>query len=671
MKKLGLSLSILFLIFAAVETFAQGKSGGTVVAEAGDEKIMFEELEKAFKKNMNRQNTSLREVSKDSVMEFLDLYVKYRLKVLDAIDRGFEQDSAVLADIKQNRKILAENFYYDKKLVEPGIENLLKKREHELQIAVMLFVFDNEPEFDTTRAFDKAMTALSRLESGDDFAEIAKELSDDRESAEQGGKIFSYVTSGMIVRDIEDVVYNLKPGEYYPELIPTSSGYFIVKLLKREPRYYVRASHILVEIKKNDSSAAKNKADSLLAELKNGADFAKLAELNSDDPKSAMDGGDLGDYYSRSTGFENTNKRLVPAFEEAMFSLENGEISEPIRTDYGYHIIKRISSKPIDKEKEREELKKIYKRIYYEADKRAYLDSVKKAIGFKIYDDVLNEFLASVDSTKNNLDSAWSDAIPKPLLKRALFKTHKGETSVGQFVEEMNNPRKLRGFALNRRGVVRAINVTTDPVAFEKMTANLEKEYDEFASLMTEFRDAILLYRVEALEVWDNLKFDSTLAKKYWDTTKYRYMTDLKYDVSEIYVLSDSLAKKLYAKIEQGDSFEDLAEYYTQRDGYREKRGSWGAVSIESNRLAKHAKEMNAKPGDALEPFANGQGFSIVKLNAVLKPREKTFEEAIPDFAPQFQELMQKTLTENWLSEVRKRHPVKIYEERIDKLLKK
>ena len=70
----------------------------TKVASVGDEIITFGELEKAFKKNMNRNGAEICDVPKDSIMDFLDLYLKYRLKVNDAIDRGYENDSAVVAE---------------------------------------------------------------------------------------------------------------------------------------------------------------------------------------------------------------------------------------------------------------------------------------------------------------------------------------------------------------------------------------------------------------------------------------------------------------------------------------------------------------------------------------------------------------------------------------------
>ncbi len=89
-----------------------------------------------------------------------------------------------------------------------------------------------------------------------------------------------------------------------------------------------RASHILIE---GDGAEAKAKIEDLAQQLKDGADFAELAKAHSQDPGSSEMGGDLG-FFQRDV--------MAPAFEEAVFGLEVGEISEPVQTEFGYHLIK-------------------------------------------------------------------------------------------------------------------------------------------------------------------------------------------------------------------------------------------------------------------------------------------------------------------------------------------
>jgi peptidyl-prolyl cis-trans isomerase D len=99
----------------------------------------------------------------------------------------------------------------------------------------------------------------------------------------------------------------------------------------------IRASHILLKIEGNDEAAVKAKAEDLLKQAKGGADFAALARKYSEDEASAKNGGDL-DYFGRG--------RMVPEFEQVAFAMEPGQISDLVKTSFGYHIIKLLDKKP-------------------------------------------------------------------------------------------------------------------------------------------------------------------------------------------------------------------------------------------------------------------------------------------------------------------------------------
>jgi len=98
----------------------------------------------------------------------------------------------------------------------------------------------------------------------------------------------------------------------------------------------VRASHILLKTEGKDDAAVKAKAEELLKQAKGGADFADLAKKNSEDEASAKNGGDL-DYFGRG--------RMVPEFDQAVFAMQPGQISDLVKTQYGYHIIKLVDKK--------------------------------------------------------------------------------------------------------------------------------------------------------------------------------------------------------------------------------------------------------------------------------------------------------------------------------------
>ncbi len=638
------------------------------VAKVGSDKITYSELERAYKKNMNRDNVDLYQIPKDSALDFLNLYINYRLKVKDAIDRGYHKDSSVIEDIEKNKKILAETYYYEKKLMKPWLKKMLKHRNKEYKIAVIVITFPPKPNTDTMQAYKKAKSCLELIKKGEPFQEVASDSSEDPESAKFGGTVRTWITAGNVQRPIEKAILNLEEGEFHPRLIKTRYGYFIVKLLDSEPRELVKAKHILLQFGKKDSAEVYSKAEQILSKLKNGADFKELAKKYSDDQSTASKGGELGQYYSRSTGFEKSKNRLTPGFETALFNLKNGETSDIVSTVYGLHIIKRDSSKKFDPEEDRKNLKMVYKKNYYQKDKEKFLDSLYKVYGFDIYEENLNEFLEYLDTNKTNLTDDWAAKVPKNIYSNVLFEFMGTKTSIGEFIVKMSKQKDLRGTSLTEKGIKKAIDKIITPRIIKKAAENLEKEYPEFKRLMKEFREGILLFKVEQEEVWNKLQdFDTAAARAYWDSTKEQYRTKPKFDVSEIYVLSDSMAKEIHSKLEKGGKFEELAKKYTQRDGYRKKKGHWGALDS-THKLSRIIVENEIKQGEYGEPVKNGKGYSIAKYNKHLPKRMKTFKEAISDFAAEFQELRQKKMEKQWIKSIKKKFPVKIYESNINKI---
>jgi peptidyl-prolyl cis-trans isomerase SurA len=684
MRKISfLTFLLLGVTFVSLEATAQkGKTtkstsstesslNKTVLATIGKEPITYGELEYAFHKNMGRRNTRLVDIPRDSIMDFLQLYIKYRLKVQDALDRKLDKDSIVMADIAQNRRLLAETHYSEKKIVEPAVERILDRRKREIQIAIIVCITPEKG--DTNEAYQRANRILGMVRGGADFEKTAKDSSEDTETGKRGG-VLPYITGGKIIRPVEDAAYSGKPGEIYPQVVRYRGNYFVIKVLKNEPRMKVRASHLLLSsIGKNDSLAISKKGDSLLALIKaHPAKFEEYVRENSDDKTTKDKGGFMGSYYTRSSGFDSMKDQLLlPEFEKALFALKDGEISGKVWTEYGLHIIRRDSSNLPNIEEERESVKKDYKRLFYEEDKRNHLDSIREAFGYRLNSAVLKSFLAFVDTNRTTIDSAWSSKLTQGVLAQQIYSTPKGNMTVSALVDSLHKRSDLRATPLNYKGIIRVFDKFMDPKAVSDATANLENQYPDFALLMRDFRDGILLFKVEEQEVWGKLKFDSLLAHNYYDTTKARYRTDTKYEISEIYLLSDSAAKAVRKRVDGGEKFDDLAGQLTEREGFREKKGHHNLASSKEDKLVALAEKAKAYPGDIIGPEPYDRGFSIIRVNEVAQPRQKSFEEAIPDFAPAFQDMVQKRLTEQWITRVKQHFPVEINQKNCASVFKK
>ena len=177
--------------------------------------------------------------------------------------------------------------------------------------------------------------------NGADFAALARQYSIDRAARKNGGRM-GFIPVGRLPYTFEDAAYNTKAGEISP-VVETPFGFHIVKVNARRPaRGQVLAQHILKltqGLSEEDAAKKKAEIDSIGALLAAGADFEEIAKKESEDPGSQRNGGRLNWFGAG---------QMVPEFEEAAFSLQNGEVSAPFKTSYGYHIVKRLDWKPVD-----------------------------------------------------------------------------------------------------------------------------------------------------------------------------------------------------------------------------------------------------------------------------------------------------------------------------------
>ncbi len=677
------ALKILSILVLGTSVCFAGLSD-KVVATVGSEKITYDELQRAYQKNINRSTDNLTELPNDSLRDFVNLYIDYKLKILDAVDKGFDKDKSVLEEIDQNRRVLAQSFYYDNELTQKYINKMLDRRKLEYKIAIIVVTKPTMTNQMSQKEVQKskALEALNKVKSGTDFAEVAAQFSEDTHNAKKGGVLQNYITGGKIQQPIEDAVYQTKVGDYYPELIETDYGYFIVKVLDKKERVFVKASHILFknppskgiskEEKDSIQAAKLSLAKEVLQKIKNGESFEKMAELYSEDTFSAAKGGSLGKFYSRSTGFEDNGRALLTEFEDAMFSLKDGEISDIVETDYGYHIIKREDSKPIDLEEEKDNLKKFYKKHFYYEDKEELDHKLMQKHNLKVYQKVIEDVLSHTDEGKTTLTKDWDQKVPQSLKDATMYTLYGKEYKVSDFITAVNTNPQLKGTAFEYNAFLKAIEKLHYNEVFDRETKNIENEEPEFAKLFNEYKNGILLFKVQEEEVWNKMSFDSTQAKKYWEKRKEDFLTDTLYEVSEIYLIgSDSLAKTVYNTLTP-ENFKKIASEKTERKGMREKEGFIGVVSSKNSLLIRNllASESFVQEGMISKPFRHEAGKSIVYIQRIVLPRIKTFEEAIPSFSSDYQEMVQNELLKTWIEKLRKKYDISISDSAINEILK-
>lgn len=629
------------------------KTSEMIVAEFGDYDITLPEFEEAYAKNVggyeNAADDSLKELDR-----FLDLYVNFRMKLRDAVVRNYPNDPEILNELNTYKKQVGASFITEREILEPGLKEFYDQRAIELRVSHIMFRFkQNEDEVKA-----QAQKILDSVLAGGNFAEFALKYSEDNFSKVKGGDVF-WITAGQIIKEFEDAAYSVKVGEVYPGLVKTRFGYHIIKVTDSQPRRYeIRASHILIrhnpEIDSSDSESPYNKIVSLRERILNGEDFAELAKEYSDDKNSGVNGGDLG-FFPR--------RKMVLPFDTVAFSLNVGEISEPVETRFGWHLIKVTDEKEYPSfEVEKESLREQYTKTRFDDDKKEYISNLKEIYSYS-FDDNMMSFIANYKDTIRTDDSYWDSNLHNDFGERSVFKINNHSFTVDSLfayaISQRNYKNKIVDNSNNLRDV---LNKYADQKLLEEKATTLDETDDEFASLMQDYKNGIYIFKLQEEEVWNRLKVDTNEVKKFYERTKENYTLTDRVSYSEILVKDDSTANAIYDQISGGADFNRLAKQYTSRAGFKMKEGFHGIQEIDKDALSKVANSLE-KLGDVAKPFKTMKGWSIVKLVEKYPARLKTYEEAKAEAASAYQDMMSKKLEQDYLDRLNKLYEPEVYDE--------
>ena len=297
------------------------------------------EFEKVYRKNNQKEGA----YDMADLREYVQLYINYKLKVREAETLKLDTGITFINELKGYRKQLAQPYMTDKEVTEALLQEAYNRMLKDVRAShILINVAPDALPKDTLAAYNRAMKIRDMLTKGASFEKVARDSSNDPSAAENGGDL-GYFTGMQMVYPFETAAYNTKPGQISMP-VRTKFGYHIIKVHDiRDAQGEVRVAHIMVKagMDANDSArtAAKLKIDEIYAKLKAGEKFDDLVVKFSEDKGSAKNQGLLPRF---GTG------RMVPEFEKASFELKNdGDYTAPVKTSYGWHIIKRVERKPV------------------------------------------------------------------------------------------------------------------------------------------------------------------------------------------------------------------------------------------------------------------------------------------------------------------------------------
>lgn len=651
--------AIIAVLLLVIISACSPKNSEVLVAEFGDYDITLSEFEKAYADNVGGIEKAKEDSLKD-YEKFLDLYTKFRMKLRDAKVRGYDEDESVRKEYNDYKNRIGSTFIIENEITKPALKQLYDRQGEELRVSHILVTTRNRSGSEAKAIAEKV---IEELNNGADWNEVCKKYSDDKPTKSTGGDIY-YITSGQIFPQLEGPLYSLNEGEYYKEPLKTKYGYHVLKVTERHPRKFkVRASHILARTNPQDSAVSAKalvKINKAKKELEAGKSFAEVAKKYSEDPGSAVRGGDLGEFQRRM---------MVRPFDEAVFTMKEGEVSDIITTRFGYHIIKLDSV--IDRpsyDEMKDFLKKQYKKTLFEHDRMAYLDTLKNEFNYRLVEENTDKLLEIMDTVRID-NMYWEHSRRNEIKDSVLFYISSEPVICDSIISIAESEGTYHHKRINSETLPKILDLVAGKYAMKHKVMKLEKTNEKFAGLMDEYLNGIYIFKIQEEEIWNRIDADSTKIKEYYEANKEKFRWPDRVDFHEILVSKKEVADSLYRKIKEGADINVVAATTTQRKGFRRKEGHFEMVNADMNEASKIAYSL--EPNQLNEPvkLKNGK-WSIIEVNEKDAARIKTFEEAYAEASSKFQEKESTRLEKEYINRLEKVYEPEQYKEELAKAFK-
>lgn len=628
--------ALIVCLISGIELNAQDNDAVLLTVDGQD--VSLSEFEAVYKKN-NRDEV----VDQKDLAEYLELYINFRLKVREAEELGLDTVKKFIEELKGYQKQLAKPYLTDKEVTKKLIDEAYQRSLKDIRAShILLKIGPDALPKDTLEVYNRIMSLRKQARKGD-FAAIAKKNSEDPSAKDNGGDLGWFSVLRMVY-PFETAAYSTPIGEISMP-VRTRFGYHIIKVVNnREAQGEVRAAHIMLktgkEASEEDVKNAETKAREVKDLLNKGQNFEEIAKKYSEDKGSSGKGGELPKF---GTG------RMVPQFEEAAYALKNdGDISEPILTDYGWHIIKRLERYGVPKfeDIEKELSAKVAKDSRSQMSRTSVLNRVKKDYGFQENRKGLDGLAQLL--TDDLIDGKWNADTAKDLRGMA-FSIGKKMYSVTDFANYMGThqtrrkPDDLKIIMNSMFGQY----IDESLLAYEE--SMLPSKYPEYKALLKEYRDGILLFDLTDDKVWSKAVKDTSGLKAFHEKNGNKFMWEKRLDAEIYYCQKDSIVEPLQAllkkKAKKGKpSREDILKDFNANSQLN-LRIEEDLYEANDEKILDNVKWEKGLYG----PLKDGENQVFVLVKKVLEPTPKTLKEARGLVTADYQNHLEK----EWIKELR------------------
>lgn len=640
MKQLffGLLLSLPLL------TYAQNIKK-EVLFTIDDKPYYTDEFSRVYNKNLDL----VKDESQKDLNQYLQLYVGYKLKINKANKLGLQNGEAYKNELNSYRTQLSKNYLTDSKVTKELVDEAYNRSLREIKAAhILITVDENAAPADTLLAYNKIMAIRQKAITGEDFGKLAAENSQDPSAKENKGDL-GYFSAFRMVYPFESAAYKTPKGKI-SNPFRTRFGYHILKVEDiRDNRGEVTVEHIMLlnpkEDKPEENEKVKKTIQDIYKKILQGESFEDLAKQFSDDKSSSTKGGLLNRFGSGQLSSEE--------FENVAFSLTKANpISAPFQSKFGWHIVKLIdkfSVKPLDEVKSELE-NKISKDDRSRLITNSLNEKLRKKYEIKRDDKLYKTLVKTV--TNDFYEDKWEvPAITKPFDGK-LFAINEKTITGTDFLNYIKAQQKMGN---KLKPINKLVDNSYKNFVDDKLNSyyneNLESEFPDFAAVMDEYRDGLLLFDLMEKEIWDKSKTDTLGLKSFYDANKINYSWKKRVDVTIASSTNMDAIKKAQKMLKQNNSLEQIKEKLNTKEKVQVMTNT-GVFEEGNDALPKNLK---FEPGVS-EIIKEGEYYFVGKVNKVLPAGEKTLEESKGKVINDYQQFLE----QKWVDDLKKEFTVKI-----------
>jgi len=631
------------LLGVAITGNAQNKPK-EVLFTVNEKPYYTDEFARVYKKNLDL----VKDESQKDLNQYLELFVGYKLKVNKAYKLGLQNNTQYQTELKSYRTQLAKNYFNDTKITQALMEEGYNRLQKEVRAShILIMVDENAAPEDTLKAYKKIEEVSKKAMAGEDFGTLATQYSEDPSAKDNKGDL-GYFSAFRMVYPFENAAFTTAKGNV-SKIIRTRFGYHILKVEDVRPnRGEVTVAHIMILNPKpedQDQDKAKNTINDIYTKIQQGEKFEDLAKQFSEDKSSSSKGGVLNRFGSGQLSSEE--------FESAAFALTNpNDISKPFQSQFGWHIIKLIEKHPI---KTMDEMKN-------ELESKIGKDDRSKKIVASLNEKLRKKYSYKKDSkpygivaklvTDDFYESKWK--LPSNVEDyKATVLTINGKKIDGQtFLAYVDKQQKS---GLKVKPIAKLTDVLFEKFIDEQLTAyydeNLENEFPEFANVMEEYRDGLLLFDLMEKEIWERSKTDTIGLKSFYEQHKMEHMWKNRVEATIISSTKMDEIKKALSLLKKKTELQEI----------KTKLNVNNVVNIMTNSGTFEEGNDALPKGIAFQVgisdvFKEGEYYFVTKVDKVIPAGVKTFEECKGKVVNDYQQYLE----QRWVDDLKKEFTITI-----------